>query len=581
MTRFKKLTLLSALYLAQGLPYGFFTQALPVLLRSTNLSLPQIGLANLLTLPWALKFIWAPSVDRLHFPNVGLRKSWLVPLQLLSIALYFALGFVTLGEGELAWVLAAFLFTNLLAASQDVATDGLAVDVLLPEERGWANGIQVAGYRIGMIVGGGALLAIFPTVGWSGVMFSMAGIAAVCTLPVFAYKEPLFTDTPRTAKKPTAAFKEMVHFFFAPGAALWILVLLLYKFGHASATGMLRPWLVDQGYSISDIAWILGTGGFVAGFVGAMAGGWLAAKFDRSRLLVALGALQVLAIASYLWPVLTEHSHLKVLIAASLDHFTSGLATTTLFTLMMDACTKERAASDYTAQACVIVISQNLATTGAGFSAEFFGYSTHFALSTVVAVLAVALTAVIVSRPQVRELLRPQLGRALRSFLIPFVLASTLLGTASVSHAQESSTNSGPYEFGVGYGALLAGRKVRGIRELMEGALVRAAKPIGSGAIEGAFYSANGYGDKYKTFIIDYRALVWDDGFPTHVTAGLHIDSIAPARLNSRMTLGWQFGGGMQQPLGASGLALREDFSYRLGGGASLLVMVGLSYELR
>ena len=143
MTRNKKLTLLTALYLAQGLPYGFFTQALPVLLRSANLSLPQIGLANLLTLPWALKFIWAPSVDRYHFKNTGLRKSWLVPLQLLSIVLYSALGFITLGAGELSLVLGAFLFTNLLAASQDVATDGLAVDILLPSERGWANGIQV------------------------------------------------------------------------------------------------------------------------------------------------------------------------------------------------------------------------------------------------------------------------------------------------------------------------------------------------------------------------------------------------------------------------------------------------------
>jgi MFS transporter, PAT family, beta-lactamase induction signal transducer AmpG len=386
VTRTKKLTLLTALYLAQGLPYGFFTQALPVLLRTANLSLPQIGLANLLTLPWALKFIWAPSVDRFHFPKMGLRKSWLLPLQALSIALYSALGFITLGAGELSVVLAAFLFTNLLAASQDVATDGLAVDILVPEERGWANGIQVAGYRIGMIIGGGALLAIYPTVGWSGVMFSMAGFAALCTIPVLTYSEPLFPDKPRSthsqarSAKPVAALKEMVHFYLAPGALLWMLVLLLYKFGHASATGMLRPWLVDQGYSIQDIAWILGTGGFVAGFLGAMGGGWLAAKYSRPKLLIVLGVLQMLAVASYLWPVMTEHAAYKVLISASLDHFTSGLATTTLFTLMMDACTKERAASDYTAQACTVVVSQGLASAIGGFSAEHLGYSIHFRL---------------------------------------------------------------------------------------------------------------------------------------------------------------------------------------------------------
>ncbi|RYZ64715.1 MAG: MFS transporter, partial [Proteobacteria bacterium] len=348
-------------------------------------------------------------------------KSWLVPLQLLSIVLYSALGFITLGAGELSLVLGAFLFTNLLAASQDVATDGLAVDILLPSERGWANGIQVAGYRIGMIIGGGALLAIYPTVGWSGVMFSMAVFAALCTLPVLTYQEPVLptllnsrsTASSASSFKSSSAFKEMVHFYFAPGALLWAVVLLLYKFGHASATGMLRPWLVDQGYSIQDIAWILGTGGFVAGFLGAMGGGWLAAKYSRSKLLIALGVGQVLAVASYLWPVMTEHAAYKVLISASIDHFTSGLATTTLFTLMMDACSKDRAASDYTAQACVVVISQGLAAAVAGFSAQYFGYSAHFALSTAVAAGAVLLTAYIVRNQKVRMLLTPELGRVI------------------------------------------------------------------------------------------------------------------------------------------------------------------------
>ena len=69
----RKLGLLASLYVCQGLPFGFFTQALPVLLRKQGVSLEAIGLSSLLALPWALKFVWAPLVDRYFWPGVGRR----------------------------------------------------------------------------------------------------------------------------------------------------------------------------------------------------------------------------------------------------------------------------------------------------------------------------------------------------------------------------------------------------------------------------------------------------------------------------------------------------------------------------
>jgi MFS family permease len=150
-----KAWLLASLYLAQGLPYGFFTQALPVLLREQGLSLTAISATTLLFLPWALKFMWAPLVDRLGTP-----KQWLLPLQLAAVAGAAALSLVDIAGALWLLLLALFLF-NLVSATQDIATDGLAVNVLSPRERGLGNGIQVGGYRLGMILGGGLLLWIF------------------------------------------------------------------------------------------------------------------------------------------------------------------------------------------------------------------------------------------------------------------------------------------------------------------------------------------------------------------------------------------------------------------------------------
>ena len=156
--RWRRLGLLGTLYLSQGLPFGFFTQALPLIMRKRGMSLESIGLSSLLALPWALKFVWSPYVDR-----YGTRKSWILPLQLLTA---LTLVGTAIARDAFAVVLASVLLTNLLCATQDIATDGLAVDMLANEERGLANGVQVAGYRVGMILGGGVLLIFHERLGW-------------------------------------------------------------------------------------------------------------------------------------------------------------------------------------------------------------------------------------------------------------------------------------------------------------------------------------------------------------------------------------------------------------------------------
>jgi len=179
-----KVSLLTALYFAQGLPFGFFTQTLPVLLRDAGLSLKAISALSLLAVPWALKFLWAPFVD-----HRGTRRAWLLPLQLAGVVAALVLAGIDLEKGLAIVLVAAFAF-NLVAACQDIATDGLAVRILEPQERGLGNAIQVGAYRLGMIFGGGLLLWVFAKTGWNVMFLCMAALLAVTVLPVLALQEP-------------------------------------------------------------------------------------------------------------------------------------------------------------------------------------------------------------------------------------------------------------------------------------------------------------------------------------------------------------------------------------------------------
>ena len=381
-----KLGLLGSLYFSQGLPFGFFTQALPVLLRKHGFSLGEIGLTSLLAAPWALKFVWAPVADRYGWRRIGRRKSWILPLQLASIV---TLGALALGpaQSSIHVLMAAVLWLNLLAATQDISTDGMAVDILAPGERGPANGLQVAAYRVGMIVGGGILLILFDRLGSAGTFACMALLTAAATVPVLLVHEPA------PACAPERRTSRAVHFLRRPGAIRLLVLVVTYKAGDAFATGMLRPFLADSGFSLEDVGWLLGTVGFVCGLVGALWGGSLVNRIGRRDSLLLFGLLQSLTVAGYAWIAFARPGRGAIYALCGAEHLAGGMATAALFTCMMDWCSKETSATDYTVQASAVVIATGLASAVAGFSAAAFGYAAHFALAAVFALASLAAVA--------------------------------------------------------------------------------------------------------------------------------------------------------------------------------------------
>jgi PAT family beta-lactamase induction signal transducer AmpG len=403
MQRFARLALLSSLYFAQGLPFGFFTQFLPVMLRQQGVSLQAIGASYLLALPWSLKFLWAPLVDRYGSPRFGRRRSWIVPIQMVTVVTLAGLSFVD-PRGALRVLFASVLLFNLLAATQDIATDGLAVDTLRASERGLGNAIQVAGYRVGMIVGGGLLLPLYELVHWKGTLLAMSVAMAAASVPIVLYRE---RDTRPSEPEPQdrgpyrqgspvgRAARGMLRSLTAfgwrrPGIASWVFLLLTYKTGDAIASGMVRPFTVDMGATLGQIGWMLGVLGFAAGLLGAVVGGATVNALGRRRALVGFGLVQALSVAVYALIALSGRASISALaFAATFEHFAGGCATAALFTVMMDACRPSQSATDYTVQSCAVVVATGTASSLSGVLARALGYAGMFTLSSVLCALGV------------------------------------------------------------------------------------------------------------------------------------------------------------------------------------------------
>lgn len=371
------ITLLGGLYIAEGIPVGFFGQALPVLMRKQGWSLTQIGLSSLLILPWALKFLWAPLVDRHGSSRFGRRRSWIIPLQITSALLLIALGSLGSGHG-LTPLLAVVFLVNLLTATQDIATDALAVDLLDVRSRGISNGVQAAGYRVGMLLGGGVLMIHYERLGFRGTFVAMGLLLLLTLVPALVTREPAPSTSPEDS--PSLLF-DGNHFLRREGALPILGVIVAYRLGETFAGGMIRPFLTDRGLDMADIGWLLGTVGIACSLAGTLLGGVLVNPLGRKGSLVLFGVLQTVTVIGYAALARGPMSDLAVYLICGAEHLVSGMAATAMYTMMMDSCRPNSNATDFTVQTSALMITTTVASTVCGYSAEKLGYFWHFNLS--------------------------------------------------------------------------------------------------------------------------------------------------------------------------------------------------------
>ncbi len=384
----RKLALLSALYFVQGLPFGFQANALPNYLRASGVSLTGIGLASALALPWALKAFWAPAVDRLGSEHFGRRKSWIVPLQLAMAASCCVAAFLP-PNGALTPLLVIILLLNLFAATQDIAVDGLAVELLGPGELGLGNAAQVVGYKLGMLTGGGLLVAASRFIGWQGLFLGMAALCLAVMLATYRFKE---TAAVARAVIEAPKLKEVLGRMLAalrlPGAGWLLLFIGTYKLGEVLADRMFGPFLIDAGIEQWRVGWWLGTWGTVTSLLGSVAGGLLAMRLKILRAIGIAALLRVLPLIAQ-WMLTAgwfEVSASTVIPITCAEHFFGGMLTTAMFALMMSKVDRRIGATHYTVLASVEVIGKSITGLSSGWLADRTTYATVNAVSVVASV---------------------------------------------------------------------------------------------------------------------------------------------------------------------------------------------------
>ena len=383
---------LGGLYFAQALPVSMLGKALPALARDAGLPTQWIGFLALPAIPWALKFIWAPWVDRWGAGRPNHRKRWIQACLVAVMVVLFVVSLFPrswlLGSGFVLLLSLLFLL-NLFSATQDIATDGLATRLLPPDLRGLGNSIQVNGYKIGMMVGSSALLILVGWWGWQTTLGLVIASLMLVLVQVTRFAEPAEAVVERERVSFHWWRQELLRFWRRPGMALWLFLLLFYKVGDGFGTRMINPFLVDQKWTLVEIGTLELVISF-AGLAGAALAGVLMIRMPHRTALFVFAVLQTLAFAAWAW-LAHERAMAWVWPVALFEQFTDGLSTVAFFTLMMDYCRDGHEGSDYTMQASVRLFAVGLFTLGSGFSAAWLGYDGHFLLAAVLVAIVIPL----------------------------------------------------------------------------------------------------------------------------------------------------------------------------------------------
>ena len=370
-------SLIFLLAMTEIMPVMLLGQTLPIILRRSGASMDEVGLFYLVMAPWALKFLWAPLIDRFGDSKRGRYRSWLLIVHPLLIAFVIGLSLVDFpallfADRTLAMALLAVL--TVICATADTAADGLAIGLLRPEERGTGNGFQMAGTMMGNFVGGGLLLILFGLIGWQKSCGVLALLLVVPFLGVVYYHEP-----PREASTPLT-FQEVVEPFRRPQLRRWLLLVVCIEASYATAYTPMQAILSDHGYSLEEVGIVMGVIGSLAGVLGAAVGAVSIERFGRRPTLFGFAALTGFGIATLSLAASPSAPRWLIYSTISLSIFSLMAMGTVTYTMMMDRARGRSASSDYTIQYCALQLSSFSAMALGGYLTEALGMTTVFVM---------------------------------------------------------------------------------------------------------------------------------------------------------------------------------------------------------
>ena len=399
----RRLLVILLMGFSSGLPLLLGFSTLSYWLSKEGMSLTAISGLLASSVPYSVKFLWAPLIDQARLPVFtalfGQRRGWMLAIQILLAAAIVALG---LGDPRenIAYIAALALVVAFLSASQDIVIDAYRIDILADHEQGAGAAMTQTGYRFGLLVAGAGAIALADFISWPLIYAMMASLVGIGMVAALIAPEPL-TAKPRTAgttKAPRlsatlrqAVIEPLTDLLGRQGIVWILLFVLLYKYGDAIAGAMANPFYYQMGFSGVEIASVTKVSGVAATLVGVFAGGALVARFGVWPALVIGGVLQAATNLLFAWLAASGHDLTLLAVAVGADNFAGGLGSAAFVAYLSGLCNVSFTGTQYALLTSLMALGRTLFATASGPLAAQLGWVGFFIATTAIAVPGLAL----------------------------------------------------------------------------------------------------------------------------------------------------------------------------------------------
>ena len=384
---------------SSGLPLYLTSRTLQAWLTVEGVDLTTIGLFSLVAVPYSLKFVWSPILDRFSLPFLGRRRGWMGLSQLFLVAAIGAMALARPGDGTTFLATVALLIA-FFSATQDIAIDAYRTDVLEEREMGAGAALNVLGYRVAMLLTGAGALILADSMGWPLVYIVMAGFMLVGMAASYRAPEPTNPGTPpaslvQAIRDPFVEFVTRLGF----GRAFFVLgFIVVYKLGDALVNNMTTPFLLQTGFTQTDVGAVQGGMGLLATIVGILAGGALLSRIGILRSLWIFGFFQAASNLVYLALAEAGRNYWMMVVTINFEYFSAGLGTAAFVAFLMSLCDHRFTATQYALLSSLMAVSRDVIAAPSGRIVEMVGWPMFFFVSFVVALPGLAMLWVLRSK---------------------------------------------------------------------------------------------------------------------------------------------------------------------------------------
>lgn len=368
---------------ASGLPLLLTGSVLQAWMKDEGVDLGTIGLFALVGLPYTLKFLWAPLMDRFTPNGLGRRRGWLL---LFQVALISALLLLSVSQPAIDpwWLAVAALLVTFFSASQDIVIDAYRREALADDEQGLGASLYVNGYRVGMLLASGGGLILADHIAFAQVYQLMAGFMLLGVITTLYAPEPVAAEgTPGTLRE--AVIQPFVEYFSRRDAVAILAFILLYKIGDTMASHMTTPFYLDIGFSKTEIGTVVKLFGFWATITGGLIGGVLIMRLGIFRSLWLFGILQGVSTAGFALLAHLGPSIGGLAAVITFENLSGGMGTAAYIAYMASLTNKKFTATQYALLSSLMGVPRVIAAAPTGYLADAMGWTVFFIFCALVA----------------------------------------------------------------------------------------------------------------------------------------------------------------------------------------------------